>query len=84
MFKYLVMVLRSPEFQTSLVGPHQAFLEDLRKNGCLELSGPFTDKTGGAYLIKAVNLEEAKSIAFSDPLHTSNSSVITVYEWNVK
>jgi uncharacterized protein YciI len=84
MFKYLVMVMRTPEFQPSLVEAHQAFLQDLRKSGCLELSGPFADKAGGAYLIKAVNLEEAKRLAFSDPLHTSGSSSVTVYEWNVK
>ncbi len=84
MYKYLVMVMRTPEFQSSLVEEHQEFLEDLKKNGCLELSGPFTDKTGGAYLIKAENIEEAKKLAFSDPLHKSNSSSVTVYEWNIK
>ena len=84
MFKYLVMVMRTSEFQPSLVEAHQAFLQDLRKSNHLELSGPFADKAGGAYLIKAVNLEEAKKLAFSDPLHTSSSSAVTVYEWNVK
>lgn len=84
MFKYLVMTLRTPEFQVSLIEAHHAFLERLRQNGHLEMSGPFTDKTGGAYLIRAANFEEAKALALSDPVHTTNSSRVTVYEWDVK
>lgn len=83
MLKYLVMVMRTPNFQPSLGEAHRAFLEDLRKNSYLELSGAFTDKTGGAYLITAKNLEEAKALAFADPLYTSGSSEVTVYEWKV-
>lgn len=61
-----------------------SFLDGLKQRGQLELAGPFTDKSGGAYLIKAVSLEEAKGIAFNDPVHTSKSSIVTVYEWNAK
>src|SRR5512135_2232881 len=39
---------------------------------------------GGAYVIRADNLEEAKALAFGDPVHTTKSSVVTVYEWNAK
>ena len=76
--------IRTPQFQSSVVEAHQAFLERLKQNGSLEMSGPFTDKTGGAYLIRAANFEEAKSLAFTDPVHTTKSSVVTVYEWNAK
>lgn len=48
------------------------------------MSGLFTDKTGGAYLMRTANFEEAKALAFTDPLHTTKSSVVTVYEWNAK
>jgi uncharacterized protein YciI len=78
------MTMRTPQFQPSVIETHQAFIERLRQRGHLEMSGPFTDKTGGAYLIRAANLEEAKALAFTDPLHTSKSSVVTVYEWNTK
>ena len=82
MFRYLVMALRTPQFQPSVIEAHQAFLERLRQSGNLEMSGPFTDKTGGAYLLRAANFEEAKALAFNDPLHITKSSVVTVYEWN--
>ena len=81
-FRYLVTTIRTPQFQSSVVEVHKAFLEELRQRGHLELSGPFTDKTGGAYLIRAANLEEAKALAFSDPVHTTKSSIVTVYEWD--
>jgi uncharacterized protein YciI len=84
MFRYLVMTVRTPQFQPSVIDAHYAFLERLRQQGQLELAGPFTDKSGGAYLIRAASLDEAKSLAFSDPVHTSGSSVVTVHEWNAK
>lgn len=84
MLRYLIMTFRTPEFDPSVIDPHYAFLDELRGSGRLELAGPFTDKSGGAYMIRAANLEEAKAIAFSDPVHTSKSSVVTVYEWDAK
>lgn len=84
MLRYLVLTMRIPQFQPSVIEAHQAFLERLRQNGNLELSGPFTDKTGGAYLIRAANSEEAKALAFADPVHTTKSSVVTIHEWNAK
>lgn len=84
MARYLVMVMRTPQFQSSVVESHQAFLETLRQSGQLEMAGPFTDRTGGAYLIHAASFEAAQAIAFTDPLHITRSSAITVYEWNAK
>ncbi|MBI3481307.1 MAG: hypothetical protein HY016_13290 [Nitrosomonadales bacterium] len=84
MMRYLVTTFRTTQFQPSVIDAHYAFLERLRQQGKLELAGPFTDKSGGAYLINAANLEEARELVFSDPVHTSQSSVVTVYEWNAK
>lgn len=84
MLLYLVTAFRTPQFQTSVLDDHSAFLDRLRQEGKLELAGPFTDKSGGAYLIRATNLEEASALAFSDPVHTTKSSIVTVYEWNAK
>lgn len=84
MFRYLVTTFRTSQFKTSVIEDHYAFLDSLRQQGILELAGPFTDKSGGAYLIRAANLEEAKTLAYSDPVHTTNSSIVTVYEWNAK
>ena len=82
--RYLLMVMRKPQFLASEIEPHHAFIEGLREKGVLELAGPFADKTGGAYLLTADSFEAAQTIAFSDPLHRTNSSAVTVYEWNAK
>jgi uncharacterized protein len=82
MFKYLITTFRTPQFDPLVIEAHYAFLDNLRQQGKLELAGPFTDKSGGAYLIKAANLKEAEAIAFSDPVHTSKSSNVSVYEWH--
>ncbi len=78
--RYLVMAMRMPQFQASVIDAHHAFLDELRAQGKLEMSGPFSDKSGGAYLISAASMEEAHAIACSDPVHTSGSSNVTVYE----
>ncbi len=81
---YLVTAFRTPQFRTAVLAAHHAFLESLRQQRKLELAGPFTDKSGGAYIIRADNLEAARALAFRDPLHTTKSSTVTVYEWNAQ
>lgn len=81
---YLVTTFRTEKFDPAVIEPHYAFLDSLRQQGVLELAGPFSDKSGGAYLLKTDSLEAAQALAFQDPVHTSGSSEVTVYEWNAK
>lgn len=80
--KYLVMTIRGPGFDPEAVPAHYAFLQDLRDRGMLEQAGPFTDRTGGAYVLRAESLDEARSLAEQDPLHLRQCSAVTVNEWN--
>ena len=80
--KYLVMTIRKPTFEDSVRGEHYAFLQDLRDRGILEQAGPFTDTTGGAYVIQAENLDEARAVALEDPVHLRKCSTVTVHEWD--
>jgi uncharacterized protein YciI len=80
--KYLVLTMRKPQFDTSFVPAHYAFLQSLRDQGVLEQSGPFTDKSGGAYVIRAEGLESARVIAAEDPLSLHDCSDVTVREWD--
>lgn len=84
MNRYLVMAIRKATFQQAAVEKHCEFLDQLRREGKLEVAGPFGDKSGGAYLLNVESMEAAEAIAFSDPMHTTNSSVITVYAWDAK
>ncbi|HVU29708.1 MAG TPA: YciI family protein [Sphingomicrobium sp.] len=80
--KYLVLTLRKPHFDASVVEAHYAFLQSLRDREILEQAGPFTDRTGGAYVIRATSLEEARKLAEQDPLHIRDCSEVTVREWD--
>ena len=79
--RFLILTLRTPRFDPSVIAPHYAHLDRLREAGVLELAGPFPDKTGGAYIVRAASLEEAEAFAFADPLHTSGASDVSVREW---
>ena len=78
---YLVLVMRRPQFDPAVVPAHQCFLDELRAEGRVERSGPFGDKSGGAYLLRAADLAEARAIAHRDPTHVSGGWDVTVYEW---
>lgn len=82
--RYLVMAMRKPNFSEAVVAPHLAFLDDLRQAGKLEMTGGFSDKSGGAYVLNVDTLAEAQAIAAEDPLSTAGSSTLTVYEWNTR
>ena len=82
--RYLVMAMRKPNFSEDVVAPHLTFLDGLRLAGKLEMTGGFSDKSGGAYVLKVASLAEALAIAADDPLTTSGSSALTVYEWNTR
>jgi len=84
MNRYLVMAMRSATFDAAFVQPHLDFLEGLRAGGRLELSGGFSDLSGGAYLLRAASMDEALATAHQDPAHTSGAWNITVYEWNAR
>ena len=84
MNRYLVMAMRRPNFDPAMVQAHLDFLEGLRAGGTLELSGGFSDRSGGAYLLRAADMDEALAIAQQDPAHTSGGWHITVYEWNAR
>ncbi len=80
--RYLVMAMRTPGFNAEVIGPHLAFLETLRAAGRLEMTGGFSDQSGGAYVLRSASLAEAQACVATDPLATSGASVLTVYEWN--
>ncbi len=82
--RYLVIAMRTARFSDEVVEPHLAFLEGLRADGKLHMTGGFSDGTGGAYVLDVGSLEEAQALAATDPLATSHASVLTVYEWNTR
>ena len=85
MIRYLVIAMRRPSFDDAVIAPHLAFLDELRAAGQLDMTGGFSDRSGGAYvLVNVASLVEAKAIAARDPLTLTGTSDLTVYEWNTR
>ena len=82
--RYLVIAMRTASFSDHVIAPHLAFLDALRADGKLHMTGGFSDKTGGAYVLNLGSLEEAHALVATDPLAISDASVLTVYEWNTR
>lgn len=82
--KYLVITMRRPDFDPKFIADHYQFLDELRDKALLEQAGPFTDKTGGAYVLRANDFEEARLLAEQDPLHVKQCSIVTVHEWDAR
>jgi len=82
---YLVLAMRRPDFNAAAVQPHLDFLDALRERGQLQLTGGFSDGTGGAYVLCNVeSLAQAQAIVAADPLVTMQASHLTVHEWNTR
>ncbi|MEO9079335.1 MAG: YciI family protein [Rhodanobacter sp.] len=81
MNRYLVVLVRRPVLDPTVVPLHMTYLDGLREQGQLELSGPFGDGSGGAYLLHAADLAEANALVQQDPAWLSGGWDITVYEW---
>ncbi len=83
MKRYLVLAMRRPDFPADVIEPHRAFLAQLRAADQLELTGGFSDGSGGAYLLKNVgSLDEARALVVRDPLVLRETSDITLHEWD--
>lgn len=83
--RYLVVLMRRPGFDEALVAPHLAFLDDLRAQGLLELSGGFDDRSGGAYLLRGLDsLEQARALVARDPLVAQGASDLLLHAWHAR
>lgn len=81
---FLVLTQRTPTFDMAVIEPHYAFLKRLRQEGQLVAAGPFSDRSGGAYLLQGDSLQEAHALIVEDPLISSGSSSFHAWEWKVQ
>jgi uncharacterized protein YciI len=77
--QYLLMAMRTPQFQQTIIEAHKKCLSQRKEQVSQEITGPFTDKIGGAYLIAAEDLGFTKAIAFNDPIHNRVPSMHFAY-----
>lgn len=72
--RYVILINRKKDYTIDTINKHVEHLKRLDENGQLVLCGPFNDCDGGMVIIKTKSLEEAKTIAESDPFITEEFS----------
>jgi uncharacterized protein len=60
---------------------HGAHLAKLDQQGKLALAGPFLDRFGGAIVLRAANLDEARRIAEDDPMVRGGYETYELIPW---
>jgi uncharacterized protein YciI len=79
---YLVLVTRTPDFRDEVGIEHVRFLDEVRARDQLLITGGFTDRSGGAYVLHNVaDRAAAQAIVDADPLMVKGSATATVHEW---
>ncbi len=72
--RYVILLNRKKDYTIDVIKKHVDYLKRLDANDQLVLCGPFKDYNGGIVIIKAESLEEAKTMAESDPFITGGFS----------
>lgn len=68
---YVYLMNNVKPINKELIKSHVEHLKELKKQGRLVFCGPFTDYPGGMVIFSAENLEEATTLAKSDPFIAS-------------
>ena len=63
---------------------HLSFLEEQEAQGRILARGPFADGSGGLVIYRAPSLEEARSLAESDPYVGEGARRLELHEWAIK
>ena len=78
-----------PEELQATLPAHLAYQRQMEAEGKLFLAGPLSDPTGeqmmgsGLIIYRAQSMEEAKSFANSDPMHSEGKRSYTLRKWLV-
>jgi Uma2 family endonuclease/uncharacterized protein YciI len=78
----LTIVVDRETYEPHLI-EHLAYLETLKQEGVLLLSGPFGDRTGGLLVVQASSRVEAERIARNDPLVKQGLDSYELREWTI-
>lgn len=78
-----------PEALQAVLPAHLAYQKEVEARGQLFLAGPMSDDTcklmqgTGLIVYKAASLDEAKTIADGDPMHSQGIRTYTIRKWLV-
>jgi uncharacterized protein YciI len=84
--KYYAALLKmqDPAKSQELRPQHVEFLDQKQRTGNIFARGRFADNAGGLVIYMAGSLEEALSLARSDPYIISGARSLELHEWEMK
>ena len=80
---------KGPEELQATLPHHLAYQKEMEEQGKLFLAGPVSDPSGehmqgtGMIIYRASSMEDAKSIANNDPMHSQGVRTYTLRKWLV-
>ena len=78
-----ILHLQDSEKNKSLRPQHIAFLVEQEAKGRIFARGPFSDGSGGLVIYQAESLEEARSLAESDPYVLGGARQLELHPWDM-
>jgi len=65
------------------LGEHGRYMLDLYSQGQLKIAGPFSDDSGGAFVLYAANQDEAKNMVMKDPAVVRGVFIYELHPWTL-
>ena len=78
---------RDPAEVATVLTDHLAYVQQLERDGAIIFAGPLSDESGdrmdamGMLVFRAASLEEARSLAENDPMHSTGMRTFTLRRW---
>ena len=79
-FAAVIEYVQDPSKIAEIRPQHRQYLAQLRDQGQLAASGPFTDDSGALIIYEAGSLEEAERLLRADPFHSGGVFV----QWRIR
>lgn len=79
----------APDEMVKKLPEHLAYQQTMEEAGKLFMAGPLSDPSGeemvgtGLIIYRAASMEEARTIAANDPMHSSGCRTFTLRKWMV-
>jgi uncharacterized protein YciI len=70
-FAAIIEYLQDKAKVDALRPTHRAYLQQLKANGQIAATGPFTDGSGALIVYEAASAEEAEQLLQADPFHAA-------------
>jgi uncharacterized protein YciI len=81
MYAVAILAMRDADLNARHRPAHLEYVADLKRQGKVWASGPFSDGRGGMVVYRGADLDEIRALAEADPLVRVGARALTLYPW---